>query len=83
MRHGVDFFLLALILSLGLGGILYFSFDKAAQIAVTIIMSALYVFWGIYHHHHHDGQLTSKIVLEYTAISVLAATLLSLFLLRI
>lgn len=82
MRHGIDFFLLVLILSLGLGGILYFSFDKAAQIAVTIVMSALYVFWGIYH-HHHDTNLTGKIVLEYTAMAILVATLLSLFLLRI
>lgn len=82
VRHGVDFFLLVLILSLGLGGILYFSFDKAAQIAVVIIMAVLYTFWGIYH-HHHDHDLTLKVGLEYVFFSLLIALLLILFLLRL
>lgn len=82
MRHTVDFLLLILILGFGVSGILYFSYDKFIQMAVTLIISALYIFWGIYH-HHHDKNLTPKIVLEYTAIAILAATLLSLMLLQI
>jgi hypothetical protein len=82
LRHGLDFFLLVLILSLGLGGLLYFRFETASQIAVVAIMSTLYVFWGILH-HHHDGNLTSKVVLEYISLSALVTFILVIFLLRV
>lgn len=82
LRHGFDFLLLALIIGLGLGGLIYFRFDTAAQVAVTILMSAFYVFWGVFH-HHHDGDLTSKIVLEYLSIAALITFILIIFLLRV
>lgn len=81
-RHAVDLFLLILILSLGLGGMLIFANHKIAQIVSVLLMSALYVFWGVYH-HHHDRNLTGKVVLEYTGIALLVATILILFLLRV
>ncbi len=82
LRHGLDFLLLALIIGLGLGGLVYFRFDTAAQIAVTILMSVFYVFWGVFH-HHHDGNLTGKIILEYLSIAALITFILIIFLLRV
>ncbi len=82
VRHGLDFFLLVLILGLGLGGLVYFRFDTAAQIAVSVIMAFFYVLWGIYH-HHHDGDLSGKIILEYVSMSALVTFILIIFLLRV
>lgn len=82
LRHGFDFFLLALIIGLGLGGLVYFRFDTAAQVAVTILMSVFYVFWGVFH-HHHDGDLSGKIILEYISIAALITFILIIFLLRV
>lgn len=82
VRHGVDFLLLALVIALGLGGLLYFRFDSAAQVAVVILMMIGYVFWGVFH-HWHDGDLTGHIILEYTAMAALVAFILIIFLLRV
>lgn len=82
IRHGLDFFLLSLILAMGLGGLLYFRFETASQIAVVAIMSTLYVFWGILH-HLHDRNLTGKVVLEYISLAVLVTFILVIFLLRV
>ncbi len=81
IRHSVDFFLLAIIISSGLMGVLYFRFDIASQIAIVILMAALYIFWGVMH-HHHDENLTLKVVLEYSAMAFIVSAILILFLLR-
>lgn len=81
-RHLFDFILLILIIVFGLYGIISLKFDVAAQIAVTVIMSVLYVFWGIFH-HYHDGNLTIKVALEYIGMAFLVGTMLVIFLLRI
>ncbi len=82
VRHGFDFVLLATIIGLGLLGILMFHFDIASQIAVVVLMSLFYVFWGIFH-HHHDENLTAQIVLEYIGMAALVAFILIIFLLRV
>lgn len=82
VRHGVDFLLLALIIGLGLGGLVFFRFDIAAQVAIIVLMSIMYVFWGIFH-HIHDGNLESRIILEYVAIAALIAFVLIIFVLRV
>ena len=82
LRHSLDFLLLALIIGLGLGGLVYFRFDTAAQVAVTILMSVFYVFWGVFH-HHHDGNLSGKIILEYVSIAALITFILIIFLLKV
>ncbi|MBI4099621.1 hypothetical protein HY440_01295 [Candidatus Microgenomates bacterium] len=82
IRHGADFFLLTLILAFGLGGLLYFRFETASQIAVVVLMAVFYVLWGILH-HHHDGDLTAKVVLEYISMSSLITFILVIFLLRV
>lgn len=81
VRHGIDFLLLTLIIALGLGGLVYFRFDTAAQIAVVVLMTLGYVFWGILH-HLHDGNLTGKVVMEYIAMAALISFILIVFLLR-
>lgn len=82
LRHLFDFVLLLLIIGFGLFGLIYLKFDIAAQIAVTIIMSVLYVFWGVFH-HYHDGNLTIKVALEYIGMAFLVNVMLVIFLLRI
>lgn len=82
IRHSFDFMLLILVLSLGVGGLVYFRFEVASQIAVAVIMAILYVLWGIYH-HFLDHDLTAKIVWEYIAISALVVFVLITFLLRV
>lgn len=82
VRHSLDFFLLLLILTAGLGGLLYFRFETASQIAVVVIMSIFYIFWGILH-HHHDHNLTGKVVLEYISLAALVIFVLVIFLLRV
>jgi hypothetical protein len=82
IRHGLDFSLLCLIMIFGLGGLVYYRFDTAAQIACVLLMSALYVIWGAIH-HFHDGNLTGKIVLEYVIIATLVSFILIVFLLRV
>lgn len=81
-RHLIDFILLLLIIGFGLLGLIYLKYDIAAQIAVTVIMCALYVFWGIFH-HYHDGDLTIKVTLEYIGMAFLVGTMLIIFLLRV
>mgnify|MGYP001577190286 FL=1 len=82
IRHSLDFLLLALILGLSLGGLVYFRFDSASQVAIIVLMAILYVFWGIFH-HHHDGNLNSGTILEYIAISALMSFVLIIFVLRV
>ncbi len=82
VRHGADFLLLALIIALGLGGVLFFRFDVASQIAIVLLMCALYVFWGVFH-HLNEREIISQVVLEYVAMAALVAFVLILFLLRV
>ena len=82
IHHGLDFFLLILILSLGLGGLIFFRFEVASQIAVVAIMAIFYVFWGILH-HLHDHNLTGKVILEYISLSALVTFILVVLLLRV
>lgn len=81
LRHGFDFAILLLIVCLGLGGLIYYRFDPAAQIADIFLMSILYVLWGAFH-HFHDGNLTFKVIGEYVAMASLVAFILIIFLLR-
>ena len=82
VRHAFDITLLAAIIIFGLGGILFYRFDPAAQIAVVLLMCTLYVAWGTFH-HWHEQNLLGKIVLEYVSVSALVAFILIIFLLRV
>lgn len=82
VKHSVDFLLLFAIILLGLGGLLFYRFDIASQVAIVVIMATLYVFWGVIH-HLHDHSLNGKVVLEYVAMAGLIAALLIVFLIRV
>ncbi len=82
VRHSLDFFLLALILALGLGGLIFFRFEVASQIAVVAIMAVFYVLWGILH-HLHDQNLTVRVILEYISMAALVTFILVILLLRV
>lgn len=82
VRHGIDYLLLLTIIGLGFGGLIYFRFDLAAQIADIILMSIFYILWGVLH-HHHDNNLTGSVILEYTSMAALVSFILIIFLLRV
>lgn len=81
VRHLFDFSLLATIIGLGLVGVLYYRFDIAAQISVVLLMSTLYIFWGVFH-HFQEANLTAKVILEYISVAALVALILIIVLLR-
>lgn len=81
-RHLVDFIILGGIIGGGLLGLLLLKFDVSAQIAVVVLMSVFYVFWGMFH-HHHDGNLTVKVLGEYSLMAALVATILIILLLKV
>ncbi len=80
-RHAADFTILAAIIAFGLIGIIFYRFDFAAEVTVVILMSVMYIFWGVMH-HYHDGDLTMKTLLEYIAMSVMISFILIVLLLR-
>ena len=82
IRHAVDYFLLLVIISFGLGGLFYFRFDFAAEVAAISIMAIFDILWGVLH-HYHDKNLTGSVALEYTAIAALVSFILIVFLLRV
>lgn len=49
--------------------------NRELQIVVAVLISFLYVFWGIFHHLiNHD--LHAKIVVEYVLIGILGLALI-------
>ncbi len=76
MKHHIKvhlgyYFFLIFILVLGVIAISSTLYDKNLQAALVIILSVSYATLGIVHHReNHD--LTLKVVLEYTAVSLFA-----------
>ena len=75
-KHHFIVHYISLVLILLVGFILFFlnSGLPARQVAITIIMSFLYVIWGIIH-HSLKGDLHARIVIEYTLIAILSVIL--------
>lgn len=74
-KHVIHYLILFIILGFGLLGFWYFSYQIAFQRAIVLTMAILYVGWGVVH-HLLEGNLNYKIVVEYTSMALLAATLL-------
>lgn len=69
-QHGHYHLSLALVLILGAIIAYYNREDKQVLMLILVIISFLYVLWGIVHHHLvHD--LSPKIVVEYIAMASL------------
>lgn len=77
--HLVAHFVLLLGIFLSGGLSLILVKDRMINLGVLIILSALYITWGIWHHHEHNN-LTKNVVLEYigvTSIIILVYLLIS------
>lgn len=49
--------------------------DRQLQMSIFIVITVIYVFWGILHHLlNHD--LSSKIVIEYTLVGALGMSII-------
>ena len=74
-KHPADYMFLTGILTLFTVG--YFSAGKyiAAQQAMAVSLGTAYFIWGIVHHRNMK-MLTSRIMLEYFFVGLLATTLL-------
>lgn len=74
-KHTIHYLILFIILALGLLGFWHFSYQPPLQWVVILAVAILYVAWGVVH-HLLEGNLNYKIVIEYTSMAALAATLL-------
>lgn len=77
----LEYFVLILILLVGLFSLLFFKNVKNMRIFSILIMSFAYILWGMAHHAHEKNP-HYKIVIEYIllsgAVSVLLIILLNL-----
>lgn len=73
--HITHYFFLVSIFILGLVSFLFVGAYPTKQFIVVIITAVLYVVWGIAH-HHLEGDLHTKIVVEYTLIALLSVFIL-------
>lgn len=77
MKHQktLHFFVLMIILGLGIGAFYYVRPDRTLQLAVAIATAVGYVLWGIVH-HMMEGDLHIRLVVEYMLIGAIAVVLL-------
>lgn len=73
--HIIHYFVLVLMLVIGVGAFFAVWGNKAAQLAIGIATAIGYLFWGIIH-HAISGDLHPRIVIEYILIVVMAVVLL-------
>ena len=77
--HGMYYFALFAILSLGMAFTLHVAYSKQVQMVAIVVTAVFYVLFGIVHHKaNHD--LTAKIVIEYMLIASLGMIVVSFFL---
>ena len=69
-KHTIHFLPLLAIFIAGILGFLFFSYDRAFQIAVAIALSSAYLLWGVVHHKIHND-LDTFVFVEYLAVSAL------------
>lgn len=74
MKHLPHYISLIAIFVMGVVGFYYFSYDRAFQVGVVIALAVSYVSWGIVHHMVHKD-ITTSVVLEYVAVSVLGTVI--------
>ncbi len=77
--HLIQYLTLIAILGAGFYGILFFKDNKELQILSAMVMGFAYLMWGIAH-HLIDKTFHRKIVIEYTLLAIVVATLLIILL---
>lgn len=79
--HTIHYLMLIIILCLGFGSFLYFSFDRHTQFIIGILTCLSYAVWGIAH-HYAENNLNWKIVVEYSIFAALAMAIIDSLILR-
>lgn len=74
LRHGFEYFLIALVLLSGVLGITFIK-DYSLRLGLIVTLTLFYVVAGIWH-HHEEKNLHFKQVLEHLAIGVLLLVVL-------
>ncbi|HZJ18072.1 MAG TPA: hypothetical protein VFD45_00425 [Patescibacteria group bacterium] len=74
-KHIGYYLSLIVILIFALYLVVLVSPDRQLQMSIFIVITIIYVFWGILHHLlNHD--LSSKIVIEYTLVGALGMSII-------
>lgn len=79
--HFLEYLILGIILILGFGMFLYFSYDRQTQVQIGILVSFAYGLWGIIH-HYAERSLNWKIMVEYSLLAAISAIIISSLVLR-
>ena len=82
MKHIGHYFPIILILLVGVGGFVYFSYDRFVRFILVIALALSYLIWGVAHHYIHKD-LSPSIVLEYVAYAVLGVVVVFSLLFRV
>ena len=72
---------LASLLSVAFGLFWYFSYDRQAQIAVTLATGAAYVLWGVIH-HTIKKDFHWRVMVEYLAVAFFACVVVIFLIFR-
>ena len=75
--HLLHYALLLAIITLGLFGFWYFSFNRILRFVIVSLSVFGYVGWGVWH-HYIEKRLSWSIVLEYLLLSLIVLSALSL-----
>lgn len=73
--HLFKYFVLLLILGLGVAGFILSIGHRRFQFKIIVITSFLYIVWGVTY-HFFEKTLYPKIVVEYLAVALLAIVVL-------
>lgn len=80
-KHLSHSMLLIGILLAGFTGLILFSYNKNAQVLISILTSACYVLWGVVH-HKHNKDFHWEVLLEYLAVALLGLTIIFTLIIR-
>ena len=79
--HLIHYLVLVAILTIGLGSLLVFSYDRNLQFLIGGATALAYFFWGIIHHRLEDN-IHLKVVVEYMLVAAIATLILFILLWR-
>jgi len=79
--HLSHYFVLLIILNIGVGAFLFFHYNTVFQVYILMATSGAYLLWGIIH-HWLDNELHLKVIIDYLLIVLLADLFILTLLLR-
>ena len=80
-KHLSHSLLLVGILMAGFIGLILFSYDKNAQVLISVLTASGYVIWGVIH-HTHNRDFHWEILMEYLAVAILGLTIIFTLIIR-